>query len=55
MQEQEQEQAIHFKLTEKQYARIRRNAKRHTNGNISEWLRYSGTKFKPVEKKKKLN
>lgn len=36
-----------IKLTAEQRALLQKRANHHTDGNVSEWLRLAGLKFKP--------
>jgi len=38
---------INFKVNENELMKIRENAKKYTEGNISRWIRYAAIKLEP--------
>ena len=38
---------MNFKVTDEERALMQAKADKYTNGNVSDWLRYAGTKLDP--------
>lgn len=45
---------INFKISRKDMQVIAKNAKKYTDCNVSAWLRYAATRFKPTVKSIRL-
>jgi hypothetical protein len=41
---------VPLKVNAEEFARLQTLANRYTDGNVSEWMRYSGLNFKPGAK-----
>lgn len=41
---------VNFKISRREMLIVEKQAKKYTEGNVSAWLRYSATRFKPLVK-----